>query len=110
MVNKAIILGNLGQDPKTKEKDDGDNVCYFSVATNYTKKNGEQETDWHQVSCFGKQADLASKHLKKGHLVFVEGPIKQNSWLNEDGEKRYKKYILCHKLVFCQKNDSSEQY
>lgn len=100
MVNKAILLGNLGRDPESKALPSGGIVTNFSVATSrkYKGKDGErkEETEWHNVVCYSKQAEIAQQYLAKGKTVYVEGRIQTRSWDDkESGKKVYRTEIVC---------------
>jgi len=92
-VNKAIILGNVGQDPEIKTFDNGNKVANFSLATSekWKNKEGEQQeqTEWHNIAVFGKLAEIVEKYVKKGQQLYVEGKIKTRSWDDSDGNKKY---------------------
>ena len=78
-INKAILFGNLTRDPELRSLPSGMNVCNFSIATNrvYRDREGkkQEQTDFHNVVVFGRQADTVAQYLKKGSSVFVEGRI-----------------------------------
>ena len=100
MVNKVILIGNLGRDPEVRSTPSGQPVATFSVATNrrWKTRDGErrEETEWHNVECWGRQAEVAGQYLRKGSKLFVEGRIKTDSWDDrETGAKRYKTKIVC---------------
>lgn len=92
MVNKVILIGNLGKDPETKEFEGGKSVTNFSLATSesYKDKDGEwqDKTEWHNVSAWGG-ASLSAQRMSKGDTVFVEGKIQTRSYDDKDGNKRY---------------------
>lgn len=93
MINKVILIGNLGKDPEVKHLDGGSSVANFSLATSerYTNKQGEkvETTDWHNLELWGKQAEIAEKYLKKGSQIYVEGKLKTDSY-EKDGVKQYR--------------------
>lgn len=101
-VNKAIILGNLGKDPETRYLPSGDAVCNFSVATTekFKDKSGNQQehTEWHRISLFGKQAEIAGEYLKKGSPVYIEGRIKTRKWQDKEGVDKYSTEIVGDRL------------
>lgn len=106
-VNKAIIIGRLGQDPELKHTPTGVAVANFSVAT--TEKYKDQEkTEWHRIVVFNKVAELCSQYLNKGSQVFIEGKIQTRSW-EKDGEKRYSTEIVANTVQFLDKKESKEQ-
>ncbi|MCP3957427.1 MAG: single-stranded DNA-binding protein [bacterium] len=100
MINKAILLGNLGRDPELRSTTTGKPVANFSLATNRRWRdsggNRQEATDWHNVVCFGRQAEVAGEYLRKGRQVYVEGRIQTRSWEDrETGETRYRTEIVC---------------
>jgi single-strand DNA-binding protein len=103
-INKVIILGRLGQDPESKQLENGNTVTNFSVATSESwtdKTTGEkkEQTEWHRVSVFGKLAEVAAKYLTKGRQVYLEGKLKTRSY-EVDGVKKYSTDILADKIEF----------
>lgn len=88
-VNKAIILGNVGQDPEVRHTNKGTAVCNFSIATNKSWKtqDGQKQdkTSWHRVTAWGKVAEIAGQYVKKGSQVYVEGELEYGSFTNKDG-------------------------
>lgn len=95
MLNKAQVIGNLGSDPKVSIVNNGQTkVASFSVATTekgYTTQYGVQvpdKTEWHNIVCFGKLADVVDKYLKKGSKVFVEGKMRTRNYEDKTGAKR----------------------
>ena len=91
-LNKAILIGRLGQDPEIREVGSS-KVANFSIATDesYTDREGNkvEKTEWHRVVMWNKAAENAEAFLRKGSLVYIEGKIETRSWQNEAGEKRY---------------------
>lgn len=95
MLNKAQVIGNLGADPKVSVINNGQSkVASFSVATTdkgYTTQSGVQvpeKTEWHNIVCFGRLADVVDKYLKKGSKVFIEGKMRTRSYEDRNGVKR----------------------
>ena len=91
-VNKAIILGRLGQNPELKYTPSGNAVCSFSVATSdaWKDKSGQKQekTEWHKIQVWGKLAEICNQYLKKGSEVYIEGKIQTSSW-EKDGIKQH---------------------
>lgn len=91
-LNKVMLIGHLGKDPELKKTETNQQVK-FSLATSkkYKTKTGETKsvTDWHNISIWGKLADVAIKYLKKGSEVYVEGELK--TYVTED--KKYFTYV-----------------
>ena len=97
-VNKVILIGNLGKDPEIKPLSNENKVANFSIAT--TEKYKDQEfTEWHELECWGKLADVVEKYIKKGNQVYIEGKIKTDTWENEAGEKRRRTKIRVSTLT-----------
>jgi single-strand DNA-binding protein len=92
-VNKAVLVGRLGKDPEMKYTPSGTAVASFSIATNYSIKDGEgnfvDKTDWHNIVVFGRRAEFAGEYMSKGKLVYIEGRIQTRSWEDQNGNKRY---------------------
>ncbi len=103
-LNKVFIYGRLGQDPELKALPSGVQVASFSIATNrfYKDKEGnkQEQTDWHNVVIFGRQAELAQQYLKKGDTALIEGRIQTRSWEGQDGQKRYRTEIVADRIQF----------
>lgn len=102
-VNKAIILGRLGRDPELRYMQSGQPVCKLNIATSrkYTNKNNEmvEETEWHRVSVWGKQAEHCNNFLTKGREVYVEGRLRTSSY-DKDGQKHYTTEIVADTVQF----------
>jgi len=99
MYNKVLLIGNLGRDPEVRTTTSGQPVASFSLATNRRWKDREggrrEETEWHNIVCWGRLAEIAGQYLNKGRQIFVEGRIQTRSWDDQQsGEKRYKTEII----------------
>ncbi len=104
-VNKAILIGNLGRDPEIRYLPSGQPVASFSIATTETfndRSGARQErTDWHNITVWGKQAELCSQYLKKGRQVYIEGRISNRQYEAKDGSgKRYRTEIVAQRVQF----------
>lgn len=102
-INKVTLLGNVGKEPDVKHLPNA-TVAQFSLATTESyKKKGEQEwteeTSWHNIVCWRNQADTVEKYIKKGSLVYIEGKIKQRSWDDKDGQKKYITEIVVDRII-----------
>lgn len=102
-VNKVILIGNLGADPDIRYLGSGDPVANISVATSESwrdKQTGQQQdrTEWHRVVIYGKMADVASKYMKKGTKVYIEGALRTRKWQDKSGQERYTTEIICNDL------------
>jgi single-strand DNA-binding protein len=112
MVNKVILIGNLGRDPERRSTPSGQQVATFSVATSRRWRdrdgNKQEHTEWHTVVCWGRQAEVAGEYLKKGRQVYVEGRLQTRSWDDKQtGEKRYRTEVVCDNFqMLGQRGDS----
>jgi single-strand DNA-binding protein len=102
-INKVIVLGNVGKEPEVRTFDSGDTVTNFSVATSEKwkdKTSGEskESTEWHRVSCFGKLSEIASKYVKKGDKIYVEGSLRTRKWTDATGVEKYSTEIKAEKI------------
>ncbi len=101
-VNKVILVGNLGRDPETRYTQGGSAVTQFSIATSESwrdKASGEQQdrTEWHNIVCFARLAEIAGEYLRKGSKVYIEGSLRTSNW-EQDGQKRYRTEIMAREL------------
>ena len=101
--NKVLLLGNLGRDPELRSTPKGNKVLNFPMATSRRWKDREteevhDETDWHRVVVWGRQAEVLSEYLKKGSQVHVEGRLQTRSWSDNDGAKRYTTEIVASRI------------
>ena len=84
MVNKVLLIGNLGRDPEVRTTPSGQSVASFTLATSRRWKdrdgNRQEQTEWHNIVVWGKQAETASQYLTKGKQIYVEGRIQTRSW------------------------------
>lgn len=114
-VNKVILVGNLGKDPELRSTPQGKSVCSFSIATSDSfkdKVSGEwkENTEWHNVVLWERQADVAAQHLKKGSKVYIEGMLKHRSYEGKDGVTRYITEVLCRELVLLDRTEGGSSY
>jgi single-strand DNA-binding protein len=110
-LNRALIIGNLTRDPEFKTLPSGTPVCAFSIATNrvWKDKNGQKQenTEYHNIVVFGRQAETSSQYLKKGQNVLVEGRLQTRSWDGKDGTKKYRTEIVADRVQFGPKAGAS---
>lgn len=103
-VNKAFILGRLGQDPELRYTPSGRPVANFNVATDsvWKDRDGQQQrrTEWHRIVVWGPQAETCSRYLSKGREVFIEGEIRTRSYEDRDGNKRFVTEIFARDVRF----------
>jgi single-strand DNA-binding protein len=102
-VNKVFLLGNVGKDPEIRSTAGGMTVASFSLATADRQKDAQgnwaDKTEWHNLVCFQRTAEIVRDYVKKGSQIFVEGKIQTRSWDDKtSGEKKYKTEILVNEL------------
>lgn len=101
MINKVILLGNVGAEPEVRALDGGKKVARVRVATTerYTDQQGnkQEQTEWHSVTLWGGLADVADKYLHKGSQVYIEGKIRTREY-DAKGEKRYATEIIANDM------------
>ena len=102
MINKVILVGNLGKDPEVRHLESGASVATFPIATNenYRDKDGNWHTmtEWHNIVAWRYLADKAERSLKKGSLVYVEGKLTTRKWQDAEGKDRYTTEVVARVL------------
>ncbi len=110
-LNRAQIIGNLTRDPEVRTLPSGQSVVNFAVATNRRWKdkdgNFKEDTQYHEISIWGRLGELASQMLAKGKKVYVEGRLSTNSWEGNDGVKRQRTEIVAESFIPLSPKDSS---
>ena len=106
-LNKVLLIGRLTRDPENKSLPSGQQVTSFGMATDrsYTSKQGEkqQKTEFHNIVCFGRLAEISSQYMNKGSLVFIEGRLQTRNWNDASGNKKYRTEIVADRVQFGQK-------
>lgn len=115
-VNRATLVGNIGQDPELRSTPGGRNVCSFRMATSeaYKDSNGEWKeiTDWHTVVCWDNLAVQVAENFRKGTKVYVEGKIKHRSYEGKDGVTRHVTEVIANTVISLgsrKSNDNQEK-
>ena len=109
MLNKVMIIGRLGSDPKVSPT-----TTKLNIATNEKRKdkNGVHidQTEWHNVTLFFKLAEIAAKYLKKGSMVYIEGKLQTSKYQDKEGKDRYKTEIIGNSMqMLGEKNGNKEE-
>ena len=104
-INKVMLFGNLTRDPEMRSLPSGNQVTNFSIATNRTYKdrdgNNQEQTEFHNVVVFGRQAETVSQYLKKGSSAYIEGRLQTRSWDDkESGKKQYRTEVIADRVQF----------
>jgi len=102
MINKAILIGNLGADPEVRYTQSGTAVATFNVATTERWKGQDgqmqEQTEWHRIVAWAKLADICGEYLHKGSRVYIEGKIQTRKWQDKDGADRYTTEIVARDM------------
>lgn len=111
--NTVSLIGHLGKDPEIKEFGDNNSVTRFSMATNESYKNKDNEwvenTTWHNVVAWGPKASLCMQLLKKGSLIALEGKLVNDSYETKEGETRYKTEITLREFMVLDKKPQEDK-
>ena len=107
-LNRIMLIGNLGRDPEAKSVGDK-TVCEFSLATTERWKDArgemKEQTDWHRIVVWGKQAENAAKYLAKGSMVYVEGSMRYRDWTDKEGNKRSTPEVQAQSITFLDRKE-----
>jgi len=102
-LNKILLIGNLGRDPEVKFTPSGSRVATFSMATTekWNNKDGspEEHTEWHNIVCWNKLAEIVEKYLSKGKQVYIEGRLRTREWTDNEGGKRRTVEVIAGQMV-----------
>ena len=102
-INKAILIGNLGNDPDTRYTQGGSAITNISLATSSSWKDrdtGEthERKEWHRVVFFGRLAEIASEYLRKGSGIYLEGRLQTRKWQDQNGNDRYTTEVVANEM------------
>ena len=113
MINKVILIGNLGRDPEVHTTQSNSIVTQLSVATSRRVKQADgnyaDETEWHRVTCFGKLAEVARDYLSKGKQVYIEGRLRTRKYTDKQNIERWVTEIVCEKIQMLGRRDDGAQ-
>jgi len=102
MLNKVMLIGNLGADPETRFTQDGTCVCNLRLATTekFKSRDGNQQerTEWHRIVMWGRLGEIANQYLSKGSRVYIEGKIETRKWQDRDGNDKYTTEIRANEM------------
>lgn len=102
-VNKAILIGNLGNDPEVRYTPNGNAVANVTLATSMTwrdKQSGElqERTEWHRIVFFNRLAEIVGEYLRKGSKIYVEGSLRTRKWQDKAGVDRYTTEVIANEM------------
>ena len=102
MINKVILIGNLGADVEIRYTQDGTPAASFTVATTerWKGKDGQmqEQTEWHRVTAWRRLAEICGEYLAKGSRVYIEGKLQTRKWKDKDGNDRYTTEIVAREM------------
>jgi len=102
MVNKVILIGNLGADPEIRYTQSGTPVATFRVATTERWKGQDgqmqEQTEWHSIVAWRRLAEICGEYLAKGSRVFIEGKLQTRKWQDQNGNDRYTTEIIAREM------------
>lgn len=102
MINKVILIGNLGKDPEVRNTQSGTAVASFSIATSERRKGqdgkNENATEWHNIVAWDKLAEICKEYLRKGMTVYIEGKLQTRKWQDKDGHDRWTTEIVARDM------------
>ncbi len=102
MINKAILIGNLGADPEIRYTQAGKQVATFTVATSERWKGQDgqmqESTEWHKIVAWERLAEICGEFLNKGSRVYIEGRIQTRKWQDQDGNTKYTTEIVAREM------------
>lgn len=111
MVNKVILIGNVGADPEVRTLESGVKVATLRLATTERGKdkdgNATSHTEWHSVVVWRALADVVDRYVRKGTQLYVEGRLRTREWSTREGEKRYSVEVLCDSLQMIGRKESA---
>ena len=111
MINKVILIGNLGHDPEVHTASSGTIVTQLSLATTRRVKQTDgsygDEVEWHRVVCFGKTAEVARDYLSKGRQIYVEGRLRTRKYADKQGVERWVTEVICDQLKMLGRKDDA---
>jgi single-strand DNA-binding protein len=103
MINKAILIGNLGRDPEIRYAPSGTAVANFTIATSERWKDRDSgewkdRTEWHRIVAFGRLAEICGEYLSKGRQVYIEGKLQTREWEDKEGNRRFTTEVLANEM------------
>ena len=106
-INKVELLGRVGTEPEMQYTPGGTAVTKLRLATDRYRRDGEDGTDWHDVTCWAKLAEAVNEYVGKGQRIYVAGRLVQNSWEGEDGQRRHRTEVHASEIVFLDGNNGN---
>lgn len=108
MINKVILIGNVGRDPEVKYTQSGTAVCNFSLATT-ERYNEEDHTEWHNIVAWKRLAEICGEYLTKGSKVYIEGKLTTRKWQDKDGDDKFTTEIVAREMKMLSPRQSQHE-
>ena len=101
-INRVELLGRVGADPELRKTQNGTAVVQLRLATDRRSRDesADQQTDWHTVVCWDKQAEAVAQYVQKGERVYIAGRLNQHSWETASSERRSRSEVHAHEVIF----------
>lgn len=113
MINKVILIGNLGSDPEIRYTQNGTPVASFRIATTerWKDRDGQQQeqTEWHNIVAWRRLAEICGEYLAKGSRVYIEGKLSTRKWQDRDGNDRYSTEVVANEMKMLSPRPESTQ-
>ncbi|MDR2457116.1 MAG: single-stranded DNA-binding protein [Clostridiales Family XIII bacterium] len=107
-MNIVILIGRLGRDPDIRVTESGLTIARFSIAIDRPpQKDGTKVTDWPNIVCFGRTAELVSTYIKKGSQIGIEGRIQTGSYKNKEGQTVWTTEVIANRVQFLDKKNTA---
>ena len=109
MINSVALVGRLGKEPELRHTQNGNAVCKFTLATS-EKYQDKEETQWHTIITWNKQAENCAQYLAKGSLVHVQGKIQYRKYQAQDETDRYVTEIVAFRVTFLSRSEKRDEH
>lgn len=114
MLNKVMLIGNLGRDPEVRYTQGGTAVATFNLATTerFKGKDGQMQdqTEWHRIVAWSRLAEICGEYLRKGSEVYIEGRLQTRKWTDQDGSEMYTTEIIAREMKMLGPRGESDSY
>lgn len=111
-VNKVILIGNVTRDPELRQTQSGQAVCTFGLATNRewvtSDSRKKSSAEYHEIVAWAQLADICSKYVRKGKLLYIEGYLKTRSWDTPEGIRKFKTEVVIQDMIMLEKRKDGE--
>lgn len=114
MINKVILVGNVGMDPEVRTLESGVKTARVRLATserfyNRDTKESTEHTEWHTITMWRNLADVVDRFVRKGSQIYIEGRLRTREWTDQSGNKRYSTEVLADEMKLLGRRGDGEQ-